>query len=167
MCSGFITCFEEASYDGHTFDEAISGGWLTRHNPDCTHYYGVDISILPEFRGRGLARLLYEARKNCCRKLNLKGIVINGIMPGFAKHKHALSAQAYIQHVIAGQIHDPTVSVQLRNGFSPIKLMANHFHDSATAGWAMLMEWRNPDYSPDLIKIKTPHRHRIREPHLV
>ncbi|HEY6900201.1 MAG TPA: hypothetical protein VI233_06140, partial [Puia sp.] len=47
----------------HSFIETSGGGWLTRHEPRGRWLYGLDMGILPAFRGRGGARLLYRARQ--------------------------------------------------------------------------------------------------------
>ncbi len=146
MCSGILMHWEQAADPSQSFDAIISRGWLSRHNPYGDYYYGVDISILPQHRGRGIARMLYDARKNFCQKYNRKGIVFGGIMPGYARHKHAMTAHEYVAQVKAGTLADPTLTVQLRNGFKDHFLIPHYFHDPATDGWALFMSWDNPDF---------------------
>ncbi|MEZ5342123.1 MAG: GNAT family N-acetyltransferase [Acidimicrobiales bacterium] len=38
-------------------------------------YYGTDITVLPEYRGYGIGRHLYELRKDVARTFNRKGII--------------------------------------------------------------------------------------------
>jgi GNAT superfamily N-acetyltransferase len=147
MCSGILMHWEQAADPSQSFDDVISHGWLSRHNPYGHYYYGVDISIAPSHRGRGIARLLYDARKNFCRLFNRKGIVFGGIMPGYAQHRHALSAQQYVDQVRTGALSDPTLTVQLRNGFEAHFLIPSYFNDPPTDGWACFMSWHNPDYA--------------------
>jgi GNAT superfamily N-acetyltransferase len=135
-------------FRGHTYLGAIGGGWFTNHDPLGNYYYGADLCVHPDYRGRGIARLLYDARKDLCRRLNLRGQVIGGMIPGFAHYKHELSAEEYVQRVRTGDIHDPTLTTQLRNGFEVRGLLPNYLNDPPSDGWSVLLEWPNPDYRP-------------------
>src|SRR5580700_2874938 len=103
----------------HTFGEIIQGGWLTSHQPDGTWLYGADLSVLPEYRGRGLATALYAARQEVVWRLNLKGQVTAGMIPGYGPLKHTLTAEHYYESVLAGRMRDPTLSMQMGVGFEP------------------------------------------------
>lgn len=143
--SGFFIYFDFANPD-HTFSGIIDNGWYNNHNPNGNYYYGADISVHPSMRGRGIGRLLYEARKGVVKAYNKKGIVAGGLLPGFAKHKGNLTIHDYVNKVIAGELFDSTLSFQLRNGFVVRKLLQNYVTDTASDNWATLIEWVNPDY---------------------
>jgi GNAT superfamily N-acetyltransferase len=140
MSAGFLYTFD-FSAPQHSFDEIIGYGFFTRHDSQGRHFYGADVSVHPEHRGRGLARRLYEARKALVRKLGLEGIVTGAMIPGFARHKAAMDAPSYVAHVQSGELFDPTLSVQLRQGFKIRGLLPNYLPDTATDGWAVLIEW--------------------------
>ena len=140
--SGFFTNFDFEHPD-HSFQEIIAGGYYTHHNPDGEWYYGADISVHPDYRGRGIGRLLYEARKGLVRKYNRRGIVAGGLIPGYANHKHEMSAQEYVDQVIAGELHDSTLSFQLSHGFRVRGLLENYIEDSASDNYATLIVWEN------------------------
>ena len=53
--------------------DAVDHNWLGRHDPDGDWLYGADIGVVPEYRRRGIARLLYGARHALVRRLNLRG----------------------------------------------------------------------------------------------
>lgn len=149
--SGFLTYYDEiapAHFRHHTFLEAIAGGWLTNHNPNGNYYYGIDMCVHPEYRGRGIARKLHDARKALCRRLNLKGQVIGGMIPGFVHYKELMTAHEYVEHVRQGIIYDSTLTTQLRNGFVLRGLLQHYLQDPPTDGWSTLLEWPNPDYIP-------------------
>lgn len=146
MTAGFRTHFDFEHTHGHTYLRAISNGWFWRHNPRGSYYYGADMSVHPDHRGKGIARKFHDARKALCRRLALKGQVVCGMIPGFAEHRHAMTALEYMRRVLDGALYDSTFSTQLRNGFVWRGMIANYVQDPPTDGWATLLEWRNPDY---------------------
>jgi len=142
--SGFFTDFDFDS-PRHTFQEMIAGGFYTNHDPGGAWYYGGDISVHPDYRGRGIGRLLYEARKDLVRRYQRRGIVAGGVLPGYAAHKDKLTAPEYVDKVVKGELADPTLSFQLENGFVVRELLENYLEDEASDNWATLIVWENPD----------------------
>jgi GNAT superfamily N-acetyltransferase len=140
MSAGFLCTFD-FDHPHHTFDEIIDYGFFTRHDPQGQHFYGADVSVHPAYRGRGISRRLYDARKELVQRRGLRGIVTGAMIPGFARYKTSMEAQIYVNRVIAGEIFDPTLSVQLRQGFRVRGLLPNYLPDSATDGWSVLIEW--------------------------
>jgi GNAT superfamily N-acetyltransferase len=126
----------------HTYMEASGQNWLHSHDPSGDWLYGVDIGVHPSYRGRGLSRLLYDARKALVEQLGLRGMLVGGMLKGFASYRATMSAEAYLSEVKAGRIFDPTVSVQLRQGFQVHGLMPNHIDDPTIDGAAALLVWR-------------------------
>ncbi len=133
----------------HTFSEIIANGFHTNHDPDGEYYYGADISVHPDYRGQGIGRRLYEKRKDLVRKFNRKGIIAGGLLPNYPDYRNELSVPAYVEQVIAGNLYDGTLTMQLRNGFKVINLLENYIQDSASDNWATLILWENPDYESD------------------
>ncbi|MBX7212687.1 MAG: hypothetical protein K1X39_01605 [Thermoflexales bacterium] len=120
-------------------------GWFNTHQPNGAYLYGADMCVDARYRGLGIARRFYDARKALCVSLNLAGQVVCGLIPGYAGHRREMTAFEYVRKVVAGQLHDPTLSTQLRNGFTPRGLLPEYVHDEVTGGWAVLLEWRNAD----------------------
>ncbi|MCI0709369.1 MAG: GNAT family N-acetyltransferase, partial [Chloroflexi bacterium] len=143
--SGFFTDFDFDAPD-HRFMDIIAGGYYTNHDPDGDWYYGADISVHPDYRGRGIGKLLYEARKDLVKRYNRKGIVAGGLMPGYPKHKYVLSVPEYVEKVVSGELFDPTLSFQLKNGFVVKGLLEDYIEDKASENWSTLIVWENPDY---------------------
>ena len=137
--SGFLTDFDFNS-PNHTFKEVIANGFYTNHDPNGAWYYGADISVHPDYRGRGVGRLLYEARKRLVQGRGLRGIVAGGVLPGYAFHR-GLSVHDYVERVLAGELFDPTLSFQLKNGFTVRGLLENYLEDEASDNWATLIVW--------------------------
>ncbi|MFV2000461.1 MAG: GNAT family N-acetyltransferase [Acidimicrobiia bacterium] len=128
----------------HTMDEVLHDG-IRSHDPEGDWYYGIDIAVDPDYRGRGIGQQLYELRKRVVRDFGRKGIIAGGVLPGYADHKHTMSAGAYVEAVAAGGLVDPTLSFQIRNGFEVLGAIANYVDDPETDGWAAFIIWRNPE----------------------
>ena len=144
--SGFFIDFDFENTH-HTFKDVIAAGYYTNHDPAGAWYYGADISVHPDYRGRGVGKLLYEARKSLVKRSNRRGIVAGGVLPGYAEHKGKLTVQEYVDKVVAGELLDPTLSFQLKNGFEVRGLLENYLEDAASDNWATLIVWDNPDYA--------------------
>ena len=117
-------------------------------DPDGPWYYGTDIVVRPDQRRRGIGTELYDLRKDICRRLNLAGIVAGGVIPGFADHKDAMSADEYVAEVSAGRLYDRTLSFQLENGFVALCALDGYMTDPAVDDHASLIVWHNPDHRP-------------------
>lgn len=118
------------------------------HDPDGDWYYGTDISVLPEFRGRGIGRMLYERRKGLVVEAGKRGIIAGASLPGYFDHKMTMSAHDYVAKVVAGELRDPTLTFQMSNGFEVRGLLENYLEDEADDGWAALIVWENPSWGP-------------------
>lgn len=143
--SGFFIDFDFA-HPNHTFHEIAGGFHFTNHNPNGAYYYGADISVHPDFRRQGIGRRIYTARQDIVRHYNRRGIVAGGLLPGYAKHKGTLTVHKYVDRVVAGELYDPTLSFQLRNGFQVRGMLENYIDDEASDNWSTLIEWVNPSY---------------------
>ncbi|MBU1056206.1 MAG: bifunctional GNAT family N-acetyltransferase/carbon-nitrogen hydrolase family protein [Proteobacteria bacterium] len=131
----------------HSYEDVVSGGKMTGHDPDGNAVYGVDIFVDPDYRGLRIGRRLYDARKELCEKLNLKCIIFGGRIPGYGEHSDAMSPSEYIQKVKANEIYDPVLSFQLSNDFHIKKIIKNYIpEDTQSQAYGVLMEWNNIYY---------------------
>lgn len=145
--SGFFTDFDFAQ-PAHTFREICDGLYFRTHDPSGAWYYGADISVHPAYRGRGIGKLLYQARKELVQRRNKRGIVAGGVLPGYADHRGRLTVPEYVERVVAGELTDSTLTFQLRQGFVVRGLLENYIADSAADNWATLIVWENPEFRP-------------------
>jgi GNAT superfamily N-acetyltransferase len=132
----------------HTFLDAVADGWLTRHNPQGEWLYGADMNVHPKFRGLRVGRRLYEARQALARKLNLRGEIAGALIPGYEEHADELTIAQYILHVHQARLHDPTLSMQLRNNFQVRGILYDHIDDPRSHNAATLIVRENPHYHP-------------------
>lgn len=133
-------------HPAHVFHEIIDGGYFTNHDPDGPYLYGADMSVHPAYRRQGIASRLYDARKSLIQQLNLKGMIAGGMIPGYRAHADRLGIEEYVALVVRGELHDPTLSAQLRNGFAVRGILHDYLHDAALGHDATLIVWTNPDY---------------------
>jgi GNAT superfamily N-acetyltransferase len=145
--STFRTRFD-FSHIQHKFLEAVADGWLTNHDPEGEWLYGADLSVHPEFRGRRIGRRLYEARRQLVRRLNLRGEIAGALLPGYIHHHRRLTVAQYVLRVWQGHIFDPTLSMQIRNGFAIKGILYDHIHDPRSNNTATLIVRQNPHYQP-------------------
>ena len=145
--STFRTNFDFINHT-HPFMEAIADGWLTNHEPDGQWLYGADMSVHPKYRGLKIGRKLYDARRELVRRLNLRGEVAGALFPGYEQYKEQMTIAQYILQVHQAKLFDPTLSVQIRNGFRVRGIMYDHISDSRSDNAAALIVRENPFYSP-------------------
>ena len=135
--------------DPHTYKQVCSGGLLSAHDPDGDILYGIDIAVDPARRGLRLSRRIYDARKQLVVQRNLRGIMIGGRAPRYHKHAGSMSFAEYVTAVVAKELRDTTITAQLANGFSIRRTLPGYLpSDVESCGYAVLMEWLNPSYSP-------------------
>lgn len=134
--------------DAHTYDQASGDGLFTNHTPDGDSLYGLDIAVDPSHRGMRLARRIYEARKQLCRRRNLKRIIIGARMPRLARYPD-LTPEQYLDRVLSKTIRDGVLTAQRANGFVVRQVLYGYLpDDAASRGHAVQMFWNNPDYRP-------------------
>ncbi|CAG9621619.1 GNAT family N-acetyltransferase [Sutcliffiella rhizosphaerae] len=128
----------------HTWEEITDNGYISNHTPNGNTLYVVDISVSPQYRGLGLGKWLMQSMYEVVIQLNLDRLLGGGRMPGYSSHAKKLSAEEYINEVLAGNIKDPVITFLLRCGRMPVKLIENYLEDEDSLNYGTLMEWKNP-----------------------
>lgn len=148
VASSSSLVLDYSDYSNWSDWHALSGhGTIQNHDPEGDTLYGIEIMVDPEFRGRKLARRLYDARKSLCRRLDLARMMIGGRIPGYAAHKHEMTAAQYVEGVMARTHFDEVLTAQLANGFALRQLVPDYLSsDEDSAGWATCLEWVNLDH---------------------
>jgi GNAT superfamily N-acetyltransferase len=124
----------------HSFKDTFAGGWMTNHNPEGEWLYGLDIGVHPDYRGKGLARMLYRARQYVARQLGLKGQITVGMMSGYGLVSHLMSGDAYYRELINGLRTDPTLTPQMKIGFEPIALVPGYLNDPVCGNYGVFIK---------------------------
>ncbi len=121
--------FDINHQEHHTFFEIMGGGWFTTHEPNGEWLYGMDVSVHPDYRNKGIAKALYRARQNTCKQLGLKGQMTVGMLIGYDKVCDTMSVDEYYEKVKNHELFDPTVSVQEKVGFEIVGLLKDYLND--------------------------------------
>lgn len=147
-CALSIRINDDDFEEDHTYKEITGNYTFDTHNQFGDMLYGIDVFIRPDYRGLRLGRRLYDARKELCEELNLKGIVFGGRMPNYKGHSRELKPKEYIEKVKMKEIYDPVLTFQLSNGFHVIKVLTGYLPgDTESKDFACLMEWNNIYYN--------------------
>lgn len=147
MGAGVFVPFDFQKDVQHTIESICGPHQCGNHDPDAPWYYGVDISVLPTHRGRGIGRALYDLRKDLVKRHDKRGIIAGGDLPGYPDHQAEMDPETYVAKVVAGELTDPTLTMQLRNGFEVRGVIHDYLPHDHGEDHASLIVWENPDHS--------------------
>lgn len=148
----------------YTYDEITGSGAFSNHIPGGDTLYGADIAVHPDFRGRGVAKALYKARKKLLKRYNLRRMVAYGRIPGYHQYGGAITAQEYVDLVTEGRLKDLALNAHLKAGYQVKRVMLDFVIDTPSLNYCTWLEMPNPDYKPEKRKIAAmPLRHPVRK----
>lgn len=132
----------------HTWREITGGGYASTHDPLGEYLYGFEVCVDPDMRRYRIGQRFYKERLKLCAHLRLKGIVIAGRIPHYARHrKRYPSPQEYVEAVMRKEVRDPVLSFQTKMGFEIIGVLDEYLPiDQQSAGYAVHLVWHNPQY---------------------
>ena len=146
--ASLIIAWEDYGH-GHTWSEVTGNGSFRTHDPTGRTLYGADVMVDPDAQGRGVGKMFYAARRQLTVDLNLRRIRAMARIRGYHRHRDSLTPADYVQQVIAGNLGDPTLSFQLRQGFRVLDVVPGYLvNDPESLGHAAVIEWINDDYVP-------------------
>lgn len=137
----------------YSYGEITGGGTFSTHTPSGDTLYGADIAVHPAYRRTGVARLLYEGRRAILERFNLRRMVAGGRIPGYHRHEGKLTAEQYVEEVVAGRLEDPALTMHLRIGYRVHGVHHGYVRDEQSLDYATFLEMPNPTFRPA--------RHRI------
>ena len=141
---------EVIALTAHDWATITGNGYGSRHDATGDWLYGIEMAVDERQRGLRIGKRLYEARRALAERLELRGIVFGGRMPGYARVKAKVEGPAdYLAKVLDGTYRDQVISFQLANGFTPMGVLPKYLpFDKASDGFAAHMIWRNPYVDP-------------------
>ena len=131
-----------------TENDLLSPNGESAHDWDGDYYYGSDFCVHPSFRSRGIGRAIYDRRKQVVIDHNKVGFAAASVLPGYAEFKESIDIDSYLDRVVAGELFDPTLSMQLRNGFRVIRPIKDFYVYPKSDNWSALILWENPFVKP-------------------
>lgn len=143
-CSNTLIA-EERWLAGAEWESTVGGPLLATFDPRGTTLYGLDISVHPEHRGRGIARAFYERRFDLVRRRGLDRYGTSCRIPGYRAWSEVhpgLDQQAYVDAVCDGSIADGTLTPLLRIGLRPISVLKGSMQDPESGDAAVKLEWK-------------------------
>lgn len=149
MAASLIVLWDQ--YDTETnWRDFTAEGFFTNHDPaNGRTLYGAEVMVHPNCQGRGIGKLLYQARFDLARRLKLLRIRAGARLRGYHRFAGSMSAEEYVRRVMdpaETTIHDPTLTFQLRQGFKVIAIVSRYLrHDPESLGYAAVIEWINDE----------------------
>ena len=123
---------------------------FTNHDP--VHgrtLYGAEVMVLPNRRRLGIGKALYAARRVLVEQLGLLRIRAGARLRGYHRYADRMTAEEYTAAVARGEVEDPTLTFQLKQGFTVLAVVSGYLrHDPESLGWAAIIEWLNPNVVP-------------------
>lgn len=134
-----------------SWPDVTDRGYFTNHDPDGKTLYGAEVMVHPKMQRRGIGKRLYAARRSVARRFRVKRIRAGARLRGYHRYADSLGPEEYVQRVIRGELRDPTLTFQLREGFRVFAVVQGYLrNDPQSHGYAALIEWLNPDVSTPL-----------------
>jgi hypothetical protein len=118
---------------------------FTNHDPENGRtLYGAEVMVHPSEQGKSIGKQLYMARRLLVERLALLRIRAGARLRNYNLYADKLTAEQYCLKVVNGEIGDPTLSFQLKQGFHVLAVVPDYLrHDPESMGFAAVIEWLN------------------------
>lgn len=136
-----------------TWAEMTGDATYSTHTPAGDTLYGADIAVHPEFRGQGIAGLLYKERFGLLRRYNLRRMLAHGRLPGFHEYGGKITPEEYVARVERGEIKDMALSAHLKAGYKVKKIFYDYMQDASSNHYSTLIEREYEDFRPERRRI--------------
>jgi hypothetical protein len=105
--------------------------------------------VHPGHQHHGIAHALTDQARFLVQAERLWRMVGASRLPGYGKHAAAMSVEQYVETVLRGQLFDPVLSIHMKDGWTAVRPIHGYLqHDEDSAGWAVVIQWINPDCPP-------------------
>jgi GNAT superfamily N-acetyltransferase len=144
MAASLILLWDDYEIDSDWHD-VTEHGMFTNHDPENGRtLYGAEIMVRPGQQGRGIGKKLYRRRRRLTEERGLLRIRAGARLRGYHRYAEQMSPVDYVHRVVRGEIGDPTLSFQLRQGFHVLAVVHNYLrNDHESLGHAAVIEWLN------------------------
>lgn len=122
-------------------------GMFTNHDPwRGRTLYGAEVMVHPSVQGKGIGKHLYAARRDIVKRRRLLRVRAGARLSGYHRVADTMTPEEYTRRVVRGELSDPTLSFQIKQGFHVIGVARDYLrHDPESLGNAAVIEWLNPD----------------------
>jgi ribosomal protein S18 acetylase RimI-like enzyme len=161
MAASLIILWDDYEMTANWRDFTQSG-LFTNHDPARGRtLYGAEVMTIPSKQGLGIGKKLYRARRKLVEKRGLLRIRAGARLRLYHQYAAQMSAEEYVIKVINGELGDPTLSFQLKQGFHVLAVISNYLrHDPESLGYAAIIEWLN-------LRVATPEDYAGRDPRFI
>ena len=139
--------------EAYGYQEITGAGTFTTHTYSGDTLYGADIAVHPEFRRRGISKRLYQKRRQLLKKYNLRRMVAHGRIPDYHLVNGKMTAEAYVEKVVAGEMWDSALKAHLDAGYTVKGVLMDFLEDERSLNYATWLEMPNPNHKPEKRKI--------------
>ena len=141
-----IWTYENEALATKSWDSISGNGTLSTHRKDGDTGFGLDMSVLPEFQGRGVSQILaFRSFLIGVVLSNKKGVFLGARIPMFYKSNLSVADYVFGKNE-NGKALDPEIRLYLKDGFRIIKIVPNYIEDPESLNYGVLMFWKNPLY---------------------
>jgi predicted amidohydrolase/ribosomal protein S18 acetylase RimI-like enzyme len=158
--TSLIVQLEEDAHT-YTYEEITGGGTFATHDPSGDTLYGADIGVHMEYRGLGISKLLYEARRKIMQRYNLRRMIAYGRIPGYTAHAGKMTAEEYVAKVVQGEMTDQALRAHLSAGYAVKRVLLDFLWDNSSLNYSTLLEMPNPSYQPEKRRIAAAPLQRV------
>ncbi len=151
--TAIIVQLDDDDAHGYTYEEITGQGSFTTHTYSGDTLYGADIAVHPDYRRRGVSKRLYQKRRQLLRKYNLRRVVAYGRIPDYHLVSGKMTAEKYVEKVVAGDMWDSALKAHLDAGYTVKRVLLDFVDDEKSLNYATWLEMPNPDYKPERRKI--------------
>jgi hypothetical protein len=131
------------------WDVLTAQGSFADHNPRGHTLYGADVFVSPDHQHHSLAHALTDAVRDLVVAENLWRMVGGSRLPGYGAVAAAMSPDAYVAEVVAGQRVDPVLTVHLKDGWTAVRAVRGYMQDDPESdNCAAVIQWVNPRRPP-------------------
>lgn len=139
-CSNTIVT--ETRWQAHgSWIETVGDYMLRNFTGEGDTLYGMDITVHPDARRRGVGRAFYETRYAFCRERGLRRYGTGCRMPDY-RASGVPTVEEYAEAVVRGERTDRTLTPLLRYGLTFVTVVRDYMRDDESANAGALLERR-------------------------